>query len=196
MHVFFCFVFFGQKWKQRLIWNAIALFVSDRRAFNFQLIPTNIPLPTPGFFFYYSLLGNDVTNEAFFDLLNPTFPAERASVRLRSNVDVLRAFFSSQPGIEVNKNTLLTLCHAYYRTHSRGRGKVMCSQVSVRRGSWGGGKGSGTPSYLLFDQTEQGYPSLPFAPLPRLRSRRYASCGCTGGPSCITGSSVTKDTRL
>ena len=47
-----------------------------------------------------------MTNEAFFDLLNPTFPAERASVRLRSNVDVLRAFFSSQPGIEVSKSTL------------------------------------------------------------------------------------------
>ena len=83
------------------------------KAFNFQLIPTNIPLPTSGFFFYYSLLGNDVTNEAFFDLLNPTFPAERASVRLRSNVDVLRAFFSSQPGIEVSKDTLHTPCLVY-----------------------------------------------------------------------------------
>ncbi len=68
----------------------------------FQLIPTSIPLPSSGFFFYYSLLGNDVTNESFFDLLNPTFPAERASVRLRSSADALRMFFSSQPGIEVS----------------------------------------------------------------------------------------------
>ena len=71
-------------------------------AFNFwQLIPTNIPLPATGYFFYYSLLGNDVTNEVFYDLLNPTFPAERASVRLKSSVDALKQFFNSQPGIEV-----------------------------------------------------------------------------------------------
>ena len=62
-----------------------------------------MPLPpnANGYFFYYSLLGNDVTNEAFHDLLNPNFPAERASVRMRSSVDALRLFFQHQPGIEV-----------------------------------------------------------------------------------------------
>ena len=76
-------------------------FDAHARCFVLQLIPTSIPLPSSGFFFYYSLLGNDVTNETFTDLLNPTFPAERASVRLRSGVDALRAFFASQPGLEV-----------------------------------------------------------------------------------------------
>lgn len=67
-----------------------------------QLIPTNKALPASGYFFYYSVLGNDVRNDAFYDLLNPNFPAERASVRIRSSVEALRAFFISQPGIEVH----------------------------------------------------------------------------------------------
>jgi centrosomal protein CEP120 len=68
-----------------------------------QLIPSSQPLPVTanGYFFYFSLLGNDVTNETFHDLINPNFPAERASVKIRSNVDMLRAFFSCQPGIQV-----------------------------------------------------------------------------------------------
>ncbi|KAK7486793.1 hypothetical protein BaRGS_00021940 [Batillaria attramentaria] len=67
-----------------------------------QLVPTSsaLPLASGGFFFYYSLLGNDVTNEAFSDLLSPAFPAERASVRIRSNVDALRLFFNHQPGLQ------------------------------------------------------------------------------------------------
>lgn len=67
-----------------------------------HLIPTNIPLPASGYFFYYSVLGNDVKNDPFFDLLNPNFAPERASVRIRSSVEALRAFFYSQPGIEVH----------------------------------------------------------------------------------------------
>ncbi|XP_071098431.1 centrosomal protein of 120 kDa-like [Haliotis cracherodii] len=68
-----------------------------------QLIPSTLPLPASGgYFFYYSLLGNDVTNESFADLINPSFPAERASVRLRSSVDALRVFFHSQPGIQIH----------------------------------------------------------------------------------------------
>ncbi|XP_076443605.1 centrosomal protein of 120 kDa-like isoform X2 [Babylonia areolata] len=69
-----------------------------------QLVPSSMPLPaaSSGFFFYYSLLGNDVTNETFSDLLSPAFPAERASVRIRSSVDALRAFFSHQPGLQIH----------------------------------------------------------------------------------------------
>nr|KAG5699532.1 hypothetical protein BaRGS_033728 [Batillaria attramentaria] len=69
-----------------------------------QLVPTSsaLPLASGGFFFYYSLLGNDVTNEAFSDLLSPAFPAERASVRIRSNVDALRLFFNHQPGLQIH----------------------------------------------------------------------------------------------
>ncbi|XP_064619737.1 centrosomal protein of 120 kDa-like isoform X2 [Lineus longissimus] len=69
-----------------------------------QLIPASQPLPLSGngYFFYYSLLGNDITNETFFDLLNPNFPPERASVKVKSNSDFLRAFFEQQPGIQVH----------------------------------------------------------------------------------------------
>ncbi|XP_053405525.1 centrosomal protein of 120 kDa-like [Mercenaria mercenaria] len=68
-----------------------------------QLIPSTQALPQgAGYFFYFSLFGNDVTNEVFHDLINPTFPAERASVRLRSSVEALRMFLSSQPGLQVH----------------------------------------------------------------------------------------------
>lgn len=67
-----------------------------------QLVPTNINLPSSGYFFYYSLLGNDVTTEVFSDLLNPSFPAERASIRLAGHLEVIRQFFSCQPGLELH----------------------------------------------------------------------------------------------
>lgn len=67
-----------------------------------QIIPTNVSLPSSGYFFYYSLIGNDVTNEVFFDISNPSFPPERASVKIRSSIEALRSFFVSQPGLQVS----------------------------------------------------------------------------------------------
>ncbi|XP_060558549.1 centrosomal protein of 120 kDa-like, partial [Ruditapes philippinarum] len=68
-----------------------------------QLIPSTQPLPQgAGYFFYFSLFGNDVTNEVFHDLIKPSFPAERASVRLRSSVEAIRMFLASQPGLQVH----------------------------------------------------------------------------------------------
>ncbi|XP_019372360.1 PREDICTED: centrosomal protein of 120 kDa [Gavialis gangeticus] len=69
-----------------------------------QLIPTTMKLPErqPDFFFYYSLLGNDVTNEPFTDLINPNFEPERASVRIRSSIEVLRVYLSVQQKIQIH----------------------------------------------------------------------------------------------
>ncbi|XP_072440637.1 centrosomal protein of 120 kDa isoform X3 [Chiloscyllium punctatum] len=69
-----------------------------------QLIPSTIKLPEgrPEFFFYYTLLGNDVTNDPFIDLMNPNFAPERASVRIRSQLDVLQLFLSSQPNLQIH----------------------------------------------------------------------------------------------
>uniref|UniRef100_A0A8C8R9R2 Centrosomal protein of 120 kDa n=1 Tax=Pelusios castaneus TaxID=367368 RepID=A0A8C8R9R2_9SAUR len=69
-----------------------------------QLIPSIMKLPErqPEFFFYYSLLGNDVTNEPFTDLINPNFEPERASVRIRSTTEVLQVYFSAQPKIQIH----------------------------------------------------------------------------------------------
>lgn len=71
-----------------------------------KLIPSTFTLSDPnlggGFYFYYSLLSNDVTNEVFQDLLQPNFPAERASVRINSNLEVLKAFFAQHPGLEIH----------------------------------------------------------------------------------------------
>uniref|UniRef100_A0A8C3T6U4 Centrosomal protein of 120 kDa n=1 Tax=Chelydra serpentina TaxID=8475 RepID=A0A8C3T6U4_CHESE len=69
-----------------------------------QLIPSTMKLPErqPEFFFYYSLLGNDVTNEPFIDLINPNFEPERASVRIRSTIEVLQVYFSAQEKIQIH----------------------------------------------------------------------------------------------
>ncbi|KAM6034084.1 centrosomal protein of 120 kDa isoform 7-T7 [Chlamydotis macqueenii] len=69
-----------------------------------QLVPSTMKLPEqqPEFFFYYSLLGNDVTNEPFTDLINPNFEPERASVRIRSTVDVLQAYLCAQSKLQIH----------------------------------------------------------------------------------------------
>lgn len=61
-----------------------------------------LPERQPEFFFYYSLLGNDVTNEPFNDLINPNFEPERASVRIRSSVEILRVYLALQPKLQVS----------------------------------------------------------------------------------------------
>lgn len=74
------------------------------------------------FFFYYSLLGNDITSEPFRNLLSPDFEPERASVRIRSSKQVLKSFLSQQPslqvGIKISNSTLISgsifLCFIIY----------------------------------------------------------------------------------
>jgi centrosomal protein CEP120 len=60
-----------------------------------------LPERQPEFFFYYSLLGNDVTNEPFSDLINPNFEPERASVRIRSSVEILRVYLALHSKLQV-----------------------------------------------------------------------------------------------
>ncbi|XP_064259548.1 centrosomal protein of 120 kDa isoform X2 [Passer domesticus] len=69
-----------------------------------QLVPSTMKIPDrqPEFFFYYSLLGNDVTNEPFTDLINPNFEPERASVRIRSTVDVLQVYLCAQSKLQIH----------------------------------------------------------------------------------------------
>ncbi|NWS18753.1 CE120 protein, partial [Pachyramphus minor] len=69
-----------------------------------QLVPSTMKLPDrqPEFFFYYSLLGNDVTNEPFTDLINPNFEPERASVRIRSTVDALQVYLCTQSKLQIH----------------------------------------------------------------------------------------------
>uniref|UniRef100_A0A3P8XQD0 Centrosomal protein of 120 kDa n=1 Tax=Esox lucius TaxID=8010 RepID=A0A3P8XQD0_ESOLU len=69
-----------------------------------QLIPSTMNLAREGsdFFFYYALLGNDITSEPFQNLMSPSFEPERASVRIRSSDPVLRAFLSQQPSLQVH----------------------------------------------------------------------------------------------
>ncbi|XP_043916700.1 centrosomal protein of 120 kDa [Protopterus annectens] len=69
-----------------------------------QLIPSTMKLPEerPEFFFYYALLGNDVTSEPFTDLISPNFEPERASVKIRSSVEVLRVYLAGQPDLQIH----------------------------------------------------------------------------------------------
>uniref|UniRef100_A0A8C5H4F7 Centrosomal protein of 120 kDa-like n=1 Tax=Gouania willdenowi TaxID=441366 RepID=A0A8C5H4F7_GOUWI len=69
-----------------------------------QLIPTSMKLSSVGseFFFYYSLLGSDVTSEPFHSLLSPDFEPDRAYVRIHSNKHILRLFLSQQPCLQVH----------------------------------------------------------------------------------------------
>ncbi|KAI1900251.1 hypothetical protein AGOR_G00048070 [Albula goreensis] len=69
-----------------------------------QLIPNTMKLSQEGseFFFYYTLLGNDITSEPFHNLISPNFEPERASVRIRSSDSVLRAYLSQQPNLQIH----------------------------------------------------------------------------------------------
>ncbi|XP_062368842.1 centrosomal protein of 120 kDa isoform X5 [Cinclus cinclus] len=92
-----------------------------------QLVPTTMKLPDrqPEFFFYYSLLGNDVTNEPFTDLINPNFEPERASVRIRSTVEILQVYFCAQSKLQI---------HLCCGNHSLGSTEVPLSAL-LKKGS-------------------------------------------------------------
>uniref|UniRef100_A0A3B4Z5K4 Centrosomal protein 120 n=1 Tax=Stegastes partitus TaxID=144197 RepID=A0A3B4Z5K4_9TELE len=89
-----------------------------------QLIPSTMKLSAQGsgFFFYYSLLGNDITSEPFHNLLSPDFEPERASVRIRSSKQVLQGFLSQQPSLQI---------HLCCGNHSLGSTDVSLSALSA-----------------------------------------------------------------
>ena len=67
-----------------------------------QVIPSNVNIKLQdGFYFFYQILGNDVSSEPFHDAINPNFAAERASVRILSNTSVLKLFFQKNPSLKV-----------------------------------------------------------------------------------------------
>ncbi|XP_062854380.1 centrosomal protein of 120 kDa isoform X2 [Trichomycterus rosablanca] len=69
-----------------------------------QLISSSTKLAKEGseFFFFYSLLGNDVTSEPFKNPITPDFEPERASVRICSNEKLLRLFFRQQQNLQLH----------------------------------------------------------------------------------------------
>ncbi|XP_023270993.1 centrosomal protein of 120 kDa-like [Seriola lalandi dorsalis] len=91
-----------------------------------RLIPSTMKLSAEGseFFFYYSLLSNDITSEPFHNLLSPDFEPERASVRIRSSKQILQAFLSEQPSLQI---------HLCCGNHSLGSTDVSLSALSTVR---------------------------------------------------------------
>eukprot|EP00795_Rhopilema_esculentum_P005989 gene5989-11355_t len=66
-----------------------------------KVIPSDRQLnQQDGFYFFYKLLGNEVTSEPFHDVINANFAAERASVRLFSNFLTLKKLLSRDSSIE------------------------------------------------------------------------------------------------
>jgi len=72
------------------------------------LLPRGVPEICPasdednGFFFFYTLFGNSVTTDPFFDVLAPSFPSERASVRIRSTLEKVVKFLRLQTSVEIH----------------------------------------------------------------------------------------------
>jgi len=68
-----------------------------------QLIPSsrNVTIDSGGFYFFYTLFGNDVITEKFLDILDPKFTAEKASVRIRTSLDVLRLYLNRISPVQV-----------------------------------------------------------------------------------------------
>jgi len=54
-----------------------------------------------GFYIYYSLFDNDVTNETFYDLIEPNIPTERATVRLYTTPKRLENYFKKKKHLQV-----------------------------------------------------------------------------------------------
>jgi len=55
-----------------------------------------------GFYFYYSLLDNDVTNETFYELMAPSIPTERASVRIHTTIERLDGYLKRKKNLQVS----------------------------------------------------------------------------------------------
>ncbi|XP_057309454.1 centrosomal protein of 120 kDa-like [Hydractinia symbiolongicarpus] len=76
-----------------------------------QVIPSDARISSEdGFYFYYSLFDNDVTNETFHDLMHPAMATERASVRIYTTGQRLAAYLRKRKVLEVylcsSENTL------------------------------------------------------------------------------------------
>ncbi|KAM9810498.1 centrosomal protein of 120 kDa [Neosynchiropus ocellatus] len=88
-----------------------------------RLVSSTLKLSAEGpeFYFYYSLLGNDVTTEPFHNLLSPDFQPERASVRLRSSEQMVQRFLAHEPSLQI---------HLCCGTHSLGSADVALSALA------------------------------------------------------------------
>ncbi|XP_067934531.1 centrosomal protein of 120 kDa-like [Watersipora subatra] len=65
-----------------------------------DLMPNSrdISIDPQGFYFFYTLFDNDVLTEKFLDLLDPKITAERASIRVRTSLPVIKQYLlSSEP---------------------------------------------------------------------------------------------------
>ena len=94
-----------------------------------QLVPSTVQLSAEGaeFFFYYSLLGNDITSAPFLNLLSPSFQPERASVRIRSTKQVLVSYLGQQPALQVtHMSACLSLSLRVYLSVSLSVFKAVC----------------------------------------------------------------------
>nr|XP_015815790.2 centrosomal protein of 120 kDa [Nothobranchius furzeri] len=119
-----------------------------------QLIPSTKKLYSEqsGFFFYYSLLGNDITSEPFHNLLGPDFEPERASVRIRSSKPVLQTFLSQQPSLQI---------HLCCGDHSLGSTDVSLSTLAAVSGDLENKAATVEGAFVLLTPKRAKLPALP-----------------------------------
>lgn len=126
-----------------------------------QLIPSTLKLAGGGseFFFYYTLLGNDITSEPFQNLLSPSFEPERASVRVRSSEPVLRVFLNLQPCLQI---------HLCCGNHSLGSTEVSLAGLDKTGVDLQTQVATVEGAYVLHPpkRTKQNLPSVPLDLLP------------------------------
>ncbi|CAF1011439.1 unnamed protein product [Rotaria sordida] len=81
-----------------------SLSITIRSAQNLtHLISSSINLNTQvGYFFDYKLFDNKIKTEIFHNLIQPEFYPERASVRIRSSIQLLRSYLETYHPIEFN----------------------------------------------------------------------------------------------
>jgi DNA-binding SARP family transcriptional activator len=66
------------------------------------LTPSDFNFATNGtFFFSYVLMNSRILTETFNNILTSQINAERASIRIHSTIDVLKAYFLNHSPIEV-----------------------------------------------------------------------------------------------
>ncbi|KAL2092860.1 hypothetical protein ACEWY4_012658 [Coilia grayii] len=121
-----------------------------------QLIGQTTQLSREGtdFFFYYTLLGNDITSEPFQNVVTPSFEPERASVRIRSSEKIVRTYLSQQPNLEI---------HLCCGSHSLGSAEVSLSSLGLTSTPLSTHQATVEGAFVLYPpgQSKQNPPSIP-----------------------------------
>lgn len=108
IYIYFPILYFSRMQFMLYPQYPVIIFQFSLSSFNLQLIPSSFVVPNgQGFYFQYTLFGNKVSSEIFWDIFQPEFAPERASVRINSHMKLLRTFLHSFSGVKVSMSMLV-----------------------------------------------------------------------------------------